>query len=99
MSTPITLPSGPTALAARKQSMPPPLPKSTTVSPAFSAPIAVGLPQPADAITASVGSPSTSWSVYRFVSVSQHESTQQPSAALATSEYRSLTNSLISMCC
>ena len=31
--TPITLPFGPTRLAARKQSKPAPLPRSTTVSP------------------------------------------------------------------
>ena len=33
MSTPMTLPVGPTRLAARKQSKPAPLPRSTTVSP------------------------------------------------------------------
>jgi hypothetical protein len=33
MSTPITYPSGPAASAARKLSVPEPLPRSTTVSP------------------------------------------------------------------
>ena len=43
---PITLPVGPTFLAAKKQSNPPPDPKSMTVSPYFKLAIAVGLPQP-----------------------------------------------------
>jgi hypothetical protein len=46
MSTPITRPVGPTCRAARKQSMPPPLPRSSTVSPGRSAAIARGFPQP-----------------------------------------------------
>ena len=55
MSTPITLPSGPTWWAARKQSMPPPLPRSRTVSPGLSSAMATGLPHPAEAATASIG--------------------------------------------
>ena len=58
MSIPITLPEGPTARAARKQSIPPPLPKSTTVSPSLREPSAIGFPHPAAARTASSGSPS-----------------------------------------
>jgi hypothetical protein len=37
MSTPITLPSGPAWLAARKLSIPEPLPRSSTVSPGWMA--------------------------------------------------------------
>ena len=46
MSTPITRPVSPTSRAARKQSKPPPEPRSTTTSPGFSAAIALGLPHP-----------------------------------------------------
>src|SRR5262245_28549212 len=46
MSTPITRPSGPTSRAARKQSMPAPLPRSSTASPGASCACASGLPQP-----------------------------------------------------
>src|SRR5210317_1981475 len=46
MSTPITFPVSPTSLAAKKLSNPPPLPRSTTVSPALREPMATGLPQP-----------------------------------------------------
>ncbi|MCG3775159.1 MAG: hypothetical protein JW395_1988 [Nitrospira sp.] len=45
MSTPITLPVGPTLRPAINTSNPPPLPKSSTVSPAFSPATAVGFPQ------------------------------------------------------
>ena len=45
MSTPITRPVGPTWRAARKQSNPAPLPRSSTVSPGFMAATACGLPQ------------------------------------------------------
>ena len=46
MSTPITFPFGPTFFAVKKQSKPPPEPKSTTVSPSFSIANATGFPQP-----------------------------------------------------
>src|SRR6266446_7533141 len=46
MSIPITRPFAPTCPAARKQSKPAPLPRSTTTSPALRAAIACGLPQP-----------------------------------------------------
>src|SRR5438270_1366045 len=43
--------------------MPPPLPRSSTVSPAFNSARAVGLPQPSDARTAALGnSPTCTWS-------------------------------------
>ena len=45
MSTPWTLPVGPTRWAARKASRPAPLPRSRTTSPAFRPARAVGLPQ------------------------------------------------------
>ncbi len=46
ISTPMTRPLPPTDFAAKKQSKPPPLPKSSTVSPGFNAAMAWGLPQP-----------------------------------------------------
>ena len=45
MSMPIALPVGPTFRAARNTSRPPPLPRSTTVSPSRRLAVAVGLPQ------------------------------------------------------
>ena len=55
MSRPYTLPVGPTRLAERSTSMPPPEPRSSTVCPASSAASAVGLPHPSDASTAVSG--------------------------------------------
>src|SRR5208283_4869117 len=46
MSTPITLPFIPTFSEARKQSNPPPEPRSRTISPFFNKASAIGLPQP-----------------------------------------------------
>ncbi|MDD4776654.1 MAG: hypothetical protein PHV53_00045 [Fermentimonas sp.] len=46
MSTPITWPVSPTCLLARKQSKPPPLPRSRIVFPFFREAIVIGLPQP-----------------------------------------------------
>src|SRR5215471_385640 len=46
--------------------MPPPEPRSSTVSPDRSSASAVGLPQPSEAATASAGSEAVSPSVYRF---------------------------------
>src|SRR5688500_8951858 len=46
--------------------MPPPLPRSRTVSPGTSDASAVGLPQPSDAFTASSGRTATSSEAYRF---------------------------------
>src|SRR5579859_1443561 len=65
MSRPYAMPVGPTRLAESSTSMPPPDPRSRTVSPAFSSSSAVGLPQPSDAATASRGSPLVSASEYK----------------------------------
>src|SRR5687768_3363267 len=46
--------------------MPPPLPRSRTVSPAARAASALGLPHPSDALTASSGMTATSSLPYRF---------------------------------
>ena len=46
MSTPITLPPGPTFSEARKLSIPPPEPRSRTVSPSWRAACETGLPDP-----------------------------------------------------
>ena len=50
-------PSGPTRFADSRTSMPPPDPRSRTVSPSFSCASAVGFPQPSDASSASAGRP------------------------------------------
>src|ERR1017187_8774478 len=55
MSRPNALPDGPTRRAERSTSMPPPEPRSSTVSPGLSRASAVGLPQPSEASTASFG--------------------------------------------
>src|ERR1044071_2085859 len=47
--------------------MPPPDPRSSTVSPGFSFASAVGLPQPSDAFTASSGSAPVSPASYRWL--------------------------------
>src|SRR5437764_14959627 len=58
--------------------MPPPEPRSSTVSPAASAARAVGLPQPRDASTACSGSTATSSSLYKLdVTGSAHVESQQ----------------------
>ena len=56
MSSPYALPVGPTRLAESSTSIPPPEPRSSTVSPALSSATAVGLPQPSEAIVAVSGS-------------------------------------------
>src|SRR5919204_4307319 len=56
MSSPYALPVGPTRLADSNTSMPPPEPRSSTVSPARRSARAVGLPQPSDASVAASGS-------------------------------------------
>src|SRR5271157_5334645 len=55
MSSPYALPVGPTRCAESSTSMPPPEPRSRTVSPGLSSAKAVGLPQPSEAFTASSG--------------------------------------------
>src|SRR5262249_31193368 len=80
MSSPYTLPAGPTRVADRSTSMPPPDPRSSTVWPGSSARRAVGLPQPSDAATAVSGSAPRSASEYRFdvIGSPQHGRPQQP---------------------
>ena len=63
MSTPITVPCCPTARAARKQSNPPPLPRSRTVSPGFRAAMACGFPHPRPRLAPS-GAPASSSGEY-----------------------------------
>jgi hypothetical protein len=55
MSSPYATPVGPTRLADRITSMPPPEPRSSTVSPARSSATAVGLPHPSEASVAASG--------------------------------------------
>src|SRR5215468_8329951 len=56
MSRPYAFPLGPTRFAESSTSMPPPEPRSRTVSPGGNFARAVGLPQPREAATASLGS-------------------------------------------
>src|SRR4051812_42062134 len=56
MSSPYAFPVGPTRFAERSTSIPPPEPRSRTVSPSWRSARAVGLPQPSDASTAPSGS-------------------------------------------
>ena len=57
ISNPYALPVGPTRFADSSTSIPPPEPRSSTVSPACSSASAVGFPQPSDAATAFSGNP------------------------------------------
>ncbi len=59
MSTPMTLPRGPTCRAARKQSNPPPAPRSSTISPFLSMAMACGFPQPSPMFASSGTAPSS----------------------------------------
>ena len=59
-------PSGPTRLADSSTSMPPPEPRSSTVSPGFSCASAVGLPQPSEACSACSGTSPLCCALYRF---------------------------------
>src|SRR5712692_4103458 len=66
MSSPYAFPRGPTRRAERSTSMPPPDPRSSTVSPGFNSASAVGLPQPREAFRAVSGT-SPSWpALYRL---------------------------------
>jgi hypothetical protein len=56
MSSPNTTPVGPTRFADRITSIPPPEPRSSTISPSRSSATAVGLPQPSEASAAASGS-------------------------------------------
>src|SRR5207253_11338469 len=66
MSRPYALPVVPTRCADSNTSMPPPEPRSSTVSPSFSCARAVGLPQPSDARNADSGISAASAALYRF---------------------------------
>src|SRR5436190_18801763 len=80
MSSPYALPPGPTRRAESRTSIPPPDPRSRTVSPGFSSARAVGFPQPRDAVSASSGTSPCSPELYRFDVIGSHDG---PSAALA----------------
>src|SRR5215213_10422009 len=71
--------------------MPPPLPRSSTVSPGLSSASAVGLPQPSEAFRASSGTPATSSVAYRSPVIGsavavppQHEGSQHEPDVLVT---------------
>src|SRR5438270_13371213 len=106
MSSPYALPVGPTRRADSSTSIPPPEPRSSTVSPGLSSARAVGLPQPRDARTAVSGSMLLSDSSYRSLVIGstslpehgdapQHALTMPEAARLAAAPYFSLTISLI----
>ena len=77
MSSPVTLPVSPTCWDARKQSMPPPEPRSSTRSPGCRPARAVGLPQPAEAAIDSIGSPLSWPSLYSSMAWSRSSTPQQ----------------------
>src|SRR5262249_19488690 len=54
--------------------MPPPDPRSRTVSPGFKLANAVGFPQPSEALTASSGSPAVSSASYRLEVIGSQQS-------------------------
>ena len=64
ISRPNALPVGPTRVAERSTSMPPPDPRSRTRSPGRRSATAVGLPQPSEARTAASGSSARSSTLY-----------------------------------
>src|SRR5918993_2748019 len=64
MSSPYAFPPGDTLLAESSTSMPPPLPRSKTISPGTSVASAVGLPHPNDAAPAASGKPPSSSAEY-----------------------------------
>src|SRR5207302_3522929 len=104
MSRPYALPAGPTRRADSSTSMPPPDPRSSTVSPGFNSASAVGLPQPNEAFTAASGSADFCESSYKSrvigsISVPQQVGAQQDAASpevtrRAASPYLILTVSL-----
>src|SRR5215831_2667973 len=109
MSSPYALPPGPTRLAESNTSIPPPEPRSSTVSPVRSSASAVGLPQPSDAATAAAGSTAVSLSLYRLevigssaaslpqqALVEQHEASSPATTFSAAFPYLSLTVCLMS---
>src|SRR5271157_191613 len=104
MSRPYALPAGPTRLAESNTSMPPPEPRSRTISPGRNSASAVGFPQPSEAATASAGSAAVSEASYRLrVMGSQPLSSAPPpqqavfpaATCLAAAPYFSFTASCI----
>src|SRR6185369_8603934 len=83
MSKPYALPVGPTRLAESRTSMPPPEPKSSTVSPGFNSASAVGLPHPSDASTAASGKLPVWPASYKLLVIGS----QQPSNAAAAPQH------------
>src|SRR5262249_34713582 len=86
MSSPYAFPDGPTRLADSSTSIPPPEPRSSTVSPGRSSASAVGLPQPRDAATASGGSEAISLSVYRLDVIGSAPASASPQALVEQQE-------------
>src|ERR1035437_3429444 len=84
MSSPYALPVTPTRFADSSTSMPPPEPRSSTMSPSLRSASAVGLPQPSDARPASLGRQAVSSPVYRLVVIgsSQHDDGPAPQQPL-----------------
>src|SRR5688572_7129164 len=74
ISRPYAFPAGPTRCADSSTSMPPPEPRSSTVSPGDSAASAVGLPQPNEANNASAGMPCVWPASYRSDVIGSHSS-------------------------
>jgi hypothetical protein len=62
--------------------MPPPEPRSSTVSPSRRSASAVGLPQPSDASSASAGMPAVSPASYRSAVIGSHVSLAEPQQPL-----------------
>src|SRR5207302_6944813 len=98
MSRPYAFPVEPTRLAESSTSIPPPEPRSSTISPACSSARAVGLPQPSEASTAPSGSAAVSPASYRFeLTGSQPQLPPCPSSTrVAAWPYFAFTVSLIS---
>src|ERR1700683_2656050 len=72
ISRPYAFPVGPTRRAESSTSMPPPEPRSRTVSPALSLASAVGFPQPSEASIASAGISPACAASYRFEVIGSH---------------------------
>src|SRR5450755_1926734 len=83
MSRPYAFPAGPTRRADRSTSMPPPEPRSRTVSPSRRPATAIGLPQPRLADTASSGTSLCSAAPYSWLPVPVSSSPWQVSAQVA----------------
>src|SRR5688572_6680796 len=82
MSRPYALPVGPTRFAERRTSMPPPEPRSRTVSPSCRSASAVGLPQPSEASSASAGMPAVWPASYRSDVIGSQDSDVAPQQPL-----------------